>query len=232
MHAPAAVSIKHPSSRLSSASARNPGANLPVSFQTEEPQSNTKQVFIYLDQKQRGDISHGCRDASLGLDCQDPESSRPIRRGDRLCSLRDAEERLRMNLHNTLMSLIPAFTFQAAAHSAETLPFPPLCPGIPPHPHRCDLESVSSNPDIWNSVVMNSEPYSSTCKLSRTAHLWIPIYPSGVTRGWRMTTRITGAHYRPGFCPQLIKNALFFKIRYLNIFLFANSCKIWYLWGI
>lgn len=94
---------------------------------------------------------------------------------DQVCSLRESEKRLRMNLHNTLMSLIPAFTFHAAAHSVEMLPFPPLCPGIPPHPHHYNLESVSLNHNIWNSVVMNSEPYSSTGKLSCTTHLWIPI---------------------------------------------------------
>lgn len=75
-------------------------------------------------------------------------SSNRVSVRDQRRSLRESEERPRTNLHNTLMSLIPAFTFHAAAHSVEMLPFPPLCPGIPPHPHRCNLESVSLNPNI------------------------------------------------------------------------------------
>lgn len=108
-------------------------------------------------------------------------SSNQISVWDQLCSLRENGKRLPMNLHNTLMSLIPAFTFHAAAHSVEMLPFPPLCPGIPPHPQHYNLESVSLNHNIWNSVVMNSKPYSSTCRLVCTTHLWIPICLCGTT---------------------------------------------------
>lgn len=42
--------------------------------------------------------------------------------------------------------------------------------------HHCnDLASVSLNHNIWNIIVMNSQPHSATPQLKRTCHLWISI---------------------------------------------------------